>query len=31
MKLCDDLEVHLRAKEGMASKLVEAVVKELVA
>lgn len=31
MKLCDDLEAKLRAKEETAGKLVEAVVKELVA
>jgi len=31
MKLCDDLEAKLEAKEETASKLVEAVVKELVA
>lgn len=31
MKLCDDLEAKLRAKEAAASKLVEAVVRELVA
>jgi len=31
MKLCDDLETKLTAKEETAGKLVEAVVKELVA
>ncbi|MCC6667205.1 MAG: restriction endonuclease subunit S [Polyangiaceae bacterium] len=31
MKLCDDLEARLKAKEATAGKLVEAVVKELVA
>ena len=31
MKICDDLEAQLKAKEGTASKLVEAVVRELVA
>jgi type I restriction enzyme S subunit len=30
MKLCDDLEAQLKTKEGTASKLVEAVVRELV-
>jgi hypothetical protein len=29
MKLCDDLEARLRAKETTAAKLVEAVVRDL--
>ena len=31
MKLCDDLEAKLRRAEDRASKLVEAVVREMVA